>query len=101
MRSLLGRHSPFIEYGDRMTLGKSLRMRRLAPQTTIAALTLVVLIGCSVPKVPVPTGGSRADGTVRLAYEYGLFEVPQVDWVSARGTAAERCRAWGYTDAEP
>ena len=68
----------------------------------IVLLTLVaVILGCAVTKVPVATGGSRADGTVQLAFEYGGFESPQVDLGSAHITAAQRCRAWGYTDAEP
>ena len=58
---------------------------------------LAVMMGCAVTKVPVATGGSRADGTVQLAFEYGGFERPQVDWDSARITAGQRCRAWGYT----
>lgn len=57
--------------------------------------------GCAVTKVPVPTGGSRADGVVQMAYEYGGFERPRVDLASARASAAQRCAAWGYRDAEP
>ena len=38
------------------------------------ALCMLVLSGCAVQKQLVPTGGSRSDGTVKLAYEYGAFE---------------------------
>jgi len=71
------------------------------------SLPLLVLLmtlgstGCAVVKVPVATGGSRADGTVQLSYEYGLFERPQVDWGTAQLTAVQRCRAWGYGQADP
>jgi hypothetical protein len=57
-------------------------------------------LGCTTVKIPQPTGGSRADGTVQLAYEYGGFERPQVDWETANQIAADRCRAWGYSGAE-
>ena len=62
-----------------------------------AALTW---IACAAAKYPQPIGGSRADGTVQLAYEYGAFENPQVDWESANRLATEKCAAWGYSAAE-
>jgi hypothetical protein len=37
---------------------------------------------------------------VKLAYEYGLFEKPIVDWNLAATTAKQRCAAWGYKNAE-
>lgn len=55
---------------------------------------------CAVTKVPMPVGGSRADGTVYMAYEYGKYERPQVDVESAQSSAARRCAAWGYSAAE-
>ena len=66
----------------------------------IAFAALVTSLSCATVKVPQPIGGSRADGTVQLAYEYGGFERPQVDWDTANQIATERCRAWGYSDAE-
>jgi|SRR5882724_5547676 len=64
-------------------------------------LVLLTLAGCAVTKIPLATGGSRSDGTVQMAYEYGLFEVPQVDWDRARVGARQRCQAWDYSEAEP
>ena len=64
----------------------------------IAAL---LLQGCAVQKPLVPIGGSRADGTVKLAFEYGLFESPKLDEQQGLASARQRCAAWGYTDAEP
>jgi hypothetical protein len=46
------------------------------------------------------TGGSKADGTVDLSFNYGLFEKPVVDWQAALVTAKQKCAAWGYKDAE-
>jgi hypothetical protein len=67
----------------------------------VGAILLVGLSACAVVKVPVPTGGSKADGVVRMAYEYGGFEAPQVDLQAAASSAAQRCAAWGYTGAQP
>jgi hypothetical protein len=60
-----------------------------------------VLAGCAVVKTPVATGGSRADGTIHMSYDVGGLEKPQIDWASTKERAAQRCRVWGYTDADP
>ena len=60
-----------------------------------------LLAGCATTKTLQPISGSRADGTVVLAYEYGVFEQPQPQWDLALVTARERCRAWGYNKAQP
>lgn len=61
-----------------------------------ASLTLTA---CASAKIWQATGGSRSDGVVRLSYQYGLFERPQL---SDDGTslAVQRCRVWGYSGAE-
>ncbi len=65
----------------------------------MAAMLLMLSAGCTVQKDMVPLGGSRADGTVSMGFEYGMFEKPEVDRNVAAATAAERCRAWGYENA--
>lgn len=65
-----------------------------------AAAIATLLAGCAVQKHMVPTSGSKADGTVVMSFEYGLFEKPQVDGNEAAAAAAQRCRAWGYSNAE-
>jgi hypothetical protein len=72
-------------------------MRRTIAFAVLAAISM----GCAVQKTLVPTGGSRSDGTVKLSYTYGAFETPQVDMSQGRAAAAQRCAAWGYSDAEP
>lgn len=57
-------------------------------------------LGCATNVVPVATGGSRADATVELSFEYGQFERPNVDMAQAQTTALQRCRVWGYTGAD-
>jgi len=71
-------------------------MRR---STIILAALAVALAGCTVKKVPMPSGGSKADGTVVMSYEFGAFEKPQINWWEAEKTAKARCAAWGYTGA--
>ncbi len=64
-------------------------------------LAILLLQGCAVQKQLIPTGGSRADGTVKLSYEYGLFEAPKLDAQQGMNVALQRCSAWGYSGAEP
>jgi hypothetical protein len=63
-------------------------------------LLLFLLTACQVVKVPEPTGGSKADGTVDMSYSMGEFEVPVIDMEQARIKAKKRCVSWGYKDAE-
>ena len=71
--------------------------------TLLAASALIILSmqGCAVNKQLTPTGGSRADGTVKLSFEYGAFEVPKLDGQQGMSAARQRCAAWGYTGVEP
>lgn len=64
------------------------------------ALCVLMVSGCTVKKEMVPIGGSRADGTVRMGYSYGIFEDPVTDMVQATERAGSKCRLWGYRDAE-
>ena len=63
-------------------------------------LTIILIQGCAGQKQLVPTGGSRADGTVKLSYEYGLFEAPKLDAQQGMRSAQQRCSSWGYKNAE-
>lgn len=66
----------------------------------VAAVAVFALSSCATNKVAEATGGSRADGTVELSFEYGMFEQPHVDWADAQTTAESRCHVWGYSGAE-
>ena len=66
----------------------------------MACAAILALAGCATEKMLEATGGSRADGTVKLSFEYGLFEQPVVHWDQALSTATDRCHAWGYSGAE-
>lgn len=67
----------------------------------VATVFALALSGCQTTKSWSATGGSRADATVRLSYEYGAFEVPQTNDAEALNLATARCKTWGYTGAEP
>ena len=59
-----------------------------------------LIISCTkttVHKVPQATGGSKADGTIRLAYEVLATENVIPDWTRAEKNALKRCQAWGYS----
>ncbi len=62
---------------------------------------LVALSGCATVIVPQATGGSRSDGTVELSYQYGGFQVPDIQWDEALTQAIKRCQSWDYRSAEP
>ena len=46
----------------------------------LVALLSMSLGGCATVKVPEPIGGSRADATVDLGFEFGQFEKPVINW---------------------
>ena len=63
--------------------------------------SLICFAGCSVEKEWTATGGSRADGTVDLSFEYGSLQRPQVDQAQGVELAASTCAGWGYTGSQP
>lgn len=59
--------------------------------------------GCATKKDWLVTGGSRADGVVRLSYESyesNEFQRPKVSKEQADQLATQKCQAWGYKGAE-
>ncbi|WP_423944708.1 YecR family lipoprotein [Candidatus Binatus sp.] len=63
--------------------------------------SLICLAGCAAQKEWAATGGSRADGTVELAYEYGAFEEPRgVNDEQGVELATATCGGWGYTASQ-
>jgi hypothetical protein len=67
----------------------------------IVMTSVLLLLGCATThKDWVPTGGSRSDGVIRLSYEVGPYENPQVDERQAIYLATQRCKVWGYTGAQ-
>lgn len=74
---------------------------RIASIIVLVQLCSALLVsGCATTKNWSAIGGSRTDATVRMAYEYGLFEKPQANEMEAVNLATSHCKAWGYTGAE-
>jgi YecR-like lipoprotein len=80
--------------------GSGMRFRR-AVTACLAVAVATCILGCARNKELVATGGSRSDGTVVMSYEFGPGEIPKVNTEQGTITARERCKAWGYTDAQP
>jgi hypothetical protein len=58
------------------------------------------IAGCTTYKLWTEYGENQEEGTIQLSYEYRKFESPQVDERAGIETARERCRDWGYKDAQ-
>ncbi|OYQ85145.1 hypothetical protein B9T10_03595 [Wohlfahrtiimonas chitiniclastica] len=78
-------------------------MRRTMKKILYMIAIATVVVGCAtaVKKQWGVVSGSKADGTVKLAYEYTEMEKPIVDMTQAETIATKRCAAWGYKKAEP
>jgi outer membrane lipoprotein SlyB len=63
-----------------------------------ALFASLCLSGCATSKYSdwTATGGSRADGVVKLSYETNGFEKPVLNDEQAIGVATDRCKSWGY-----
>ena len=70
-------------------------MSRLIP--ILAAITLVA---CTTYKTWTQADESEEEGVVSLSYEYRRFESPQVDERAGISMARDRCKDWGYKDAQ-
>lgn len=66
----------------------------------LSAAALAALGGCETQKIPQAVGGSKSDATVKLSFDYGMFEKPVIDWAQADASANDRCHVWGYAGAE-
>lgn len=74
----------------------------MKPVTSMLTTLMILMVqGCTVQKVLVPTGGSRADGTISMSYEVGELDIPVIDPQQGARDAGTRCAVWGYTGAQP
>ena len=68
------------------------------------SLTLIAFIalasGCTTYKLWNEAGSDSDLGTVKLSYEYRKFESPQVDERAGIQMARERCKDFGYPNAQ-
>jgi hypothetical protein len=63
-------------------------------------LLAVLLAGCTTYKLWSEGDSDQDLGVVRLTYEYRKYESPQVDERAGLEKARERCRDWGYANAQ-
>ena len=63
-------------------------------------LAAATLSGCTTYKLWTESDADQALGRVQLSYEYRNFENPQVDERAGVNMARERCRDWGFADAQ-
>ncbi len=75
-------------------------MKKLTRGRMALILILIVCVSCATTKIPAATGGSKADATVVMGYQYGGFERPVVDWDDAAEKATQICQNWGYDYAD-
>jgi len=77
----------------------------IRPLRTVSLIASAVLLlnvaGCATNKEWAVSGGNRADGVVRVSYEYPEFKQPTLKDEQALRIAANRCNGWGYDAAEP
>lgn len=71
-----------------------------AKKLLVFAAVLAALSGCTTKKDFYATGGSRADGSVDMAYDFAQFEQPVINIAQAQSIAKSKCRVWGYNGAE-
>lgn len=64
-------------------------------------ISIITLTACSVEKKLSATGGSKADGIVKMSYEVGPLEQVTVDKEQGARSALKRCKSWGYNRVEP
>lgn len=60
----------------------------------------LLLAACTTYKVWTESDADQDLGIVQLSYEYRKFESPQVDERAGTSIARERCRDWGFVDAQ-
>ena len=63
----------------------------------IGLVSAAAVYGCASTVTPFDIGGSKADGTIIIGANLGLFNaIESVDWTAAAAMARQRCAAWGY-----
>ena len=77
-----------------------LKRHHMKLKFVLFAIIALSITGCATTKNWSATGGSRSDGVVKLSYEMGLFEQPQVNEQEGVNLAKQRCSSWGYNNSE-
>ena len=64
------------------------------------SFTLLTISCSSAPTALTPTGGSKSDAVVEMAYSTGMFRSLAIDWKATNQAAIDRCASWGFSGAE-
>ena len=66
----------------------------------LLAVVVISLAGCTTYKLWNEAGSDSDLGTVRLSYEYRKYESPVVDERAGIQMARERCKDFGFPNAQ-
>jgi hypothetical protein len=69
-------------------------------QRLLFAVVVASLAGCTTYKLWNEAGSDSDLGTVKLSYEFRKYENPQVDERAGTQMARERCKDFGYPNAQ-
>ena len=62
---------------------------------------LLTLSACATAPITLaPSGGSKSDATVEMAFSVGVFRKAVIDWEKTDIAAKDRCNKWGFGGAE-
>jgi hypothetical protein len=67
----------------------------------LAFFTFGSITGCATSRHWNVSGGEKAEGLVRVSYEFPEAHEPALSETAAQELAEHRCEGWGYDDAEP
>jgi len=70
------------------------------PRLMLILAAVFTLAACTTYKTWTPADENEEEGVVSLSYEYRRFESPQVDERAGISMARDRCKDWGYRDAQ-
>ncbi len=66
----------------------------------LGGILFILIEGCATkPFHLTPSGGSKSDATVEMAYSLGVFRRAIIDWENTDLIAKDLCIKWGFSHA--
>jgi hypothetical protein len=75
-------------------------MTRILLRAALLIPAFSILGACATSERWSPAGGDRETGIVKVSYEHGDEAEPDLSEAQADQMADNRCKTWGYRDAE-
>jgi hypothetical protein len=75
-------------------------MNRTLRNLAVLIPAFSLLAACATTEHWSPAGGDRDAGVVKISYEHGDEAEPQLSDAQADRMADNRCKTWGYREAE-